>query len=80
MTAFKQNKHRLTGVIYDASATLPGCVNLSVRASASLDEVEVAQATGACYVAVRLTAEQARALAHELLAAADAQGGEDART
>lgn len=78
MTFFKHNTHRLPDVIYDTSATLPGCVNLSVRASASLDEVEVAQATGASYIAIRLTAEQARALAHELLAAADAKGGFDA--
>lgn len=78
MTAFKQNKHRLPDVIFDASATLPGGVNMSVRASASLDEVEVAQATGASYIAIRVTAEQARALAHELLAAADAKGGFDA--
>ncbi|GAO20496.1 hypothetical protein HF896_05310 [Alicycliphilus denitrificans] len=78
MTFFKHNTHRLPGVIYDTSATLPGCVNLSVRATAELDEVEVAQATGASYIAIRVTAEQARALAHELLAAADAKGGVDA--
>ncbi|WP_225783680.1 hypothetical protein [Xenophilus sp. Marseille-Q4582] len=78
MTAvFKPNKHRLPGVSHDSTATLENGVNLSVRATAELDEVEVARATGDSYIVIRLAAADARALAHELLAAADAQGGAD---
>jgi hypothetical protein len=81
MTAiiFKPNKHRLPGVSYDVMATLESGVNLAVRKNADLDEVEFARATADSYIAVRFAAADARALAHELLAAADAQGGDDGR-
>lgn len=81
MTAiiFRPNKHRLPGVSYDSTATTENGVNLSVRKNANLDEVEFARATVDSYIAVRLSAADARALAHELLAAADAKGGEDGR-
>lgn len=78
MTFFKPNKHRLPDVSYDASATLASGVNLSVRKNDTLGEVEIARATVDSYFALRISAADARALAHELLAAADAQGGEDA--
>jgi hypothetical protein len=78
MTAvFKPNKHRLPGVSYDSMATLESGVNLAVRKNANLGEVEFARASVDSYVAIRLAAADARALAHELLAAADAKGGED---
>lgn len=78
MTAvFRPNKHRLPDVCYDTMATMESGVSLAVRKNAALDEVEFARATVDSYVAIRLAAADARALAHELLSAADAQGGED---
>ena len=57
---------------YESSAWIGGNTSLAVTGSAPLDEVSVSRTDGATYLSLRLSAEQARALAHELLAAADA--------
>lgn len=51
---------------------LPGGVNLRVRSSKDRDAVEVVRAADDTYIALTLTAEQARALPAELTAAAQA--------
>lgn len=53
-------------------AALPNGVNLRVRSSKDRDTVEVVRAADDAYIALTFTAEQARALAVELTAAAQA--------
>lgn len=70
---FHKNTTPLPGVLRDVSATLPGGRFLTVQAMRHSDRVEVGFLSDAVSCWTSLSAEQARAMAAELLAAADAR-------